>query len=230
MEIDLAVTASPRVPSRATVLVPVGSIEQHGPHLPLDTDTEVAVAVSELAAKLLRRRRLPVVVAPPIAYGSSGEHQDFPGTISIGTEVLKSVLVEVVRSTRTWAQRVVLVNGHGGNVPAVDGAVTQMRAEGHDVSWVACAPPGSDLHAGHTETSLMLHLRPWSVRIDRAEVGNTAALEDLLPAMRKWGIGAVSPNGILGDPRRADSETGREILDQMAWSVVSSIRPEDVAV
>lgn len=230
MKIALAATSSPRVPVEATVLVPVGSLEQHGPHLPLDTDTRIALAVAEQAAKLLRRRRHNVVVAPPLAYGSSGEHQDFPGTVSIGTEVLRAVLVEVVRSICTWARRVVLINGHGGNVGALRTAVAQMRAEGHDASWVACTHPATDLHAGHTETSLMLHLNPWDVRLDRAEIGNTAALEDLLDAMRKEGVKAVSTNGVLGDPRQADAEEGRDILDHMAWNVVSQICPGQVAV
>lgn len=230
MEIALAATSSPRVPDQATVLVPVGSVEQHGPHLPLDTDTEIAVAVAEQAAKLLRRRRLTVVVAPPVAYGSSGEHQEFRGTISIGTEVLRAVLVEVVRSTCTWAERVVLVNGHGGNVGAVRSAAAQMRAEGHDVSWVACAHPASDLHAGHTETSLMLYLKPWKVRLDRAEAGNTAGLQDLFDTMRRDGVKAVSPNGVLGDPRQADAEEGRDILQHMARNVVRNLCPEQVAV
>jgi len=230
MEIVLAATSSPRVPSHATVLIPVGALEQHGPHLPLDTDTEVAVAVAELAAKMLRRRRMPVVVAPPVAYGSSGEHQDFAGTISIGTEVLRSLLVELVRSARTWAGRVIIVNGHGGNVIAVRDAVAQLQTEGHDATWVACAVPSADLHAGRTETSLMLHLKPWEVRIDRAEVGNTGTLEELLPVMRAGGVKAVSPNGVLGDPRRADAEDGHQILHEMAWNVVRTVLPEGVGL
>ncbi|WP_436700511.1 mycofactocin biosynthesis peptidyl-dipeptidase MftE [Nocardioides sp. BYT-33-1] len=229
MEIALASTPSPRVPDQATLLVPVGSTEQHGPHLPLDTDTEIAVAVAEQAAKLLRRRRINVVVAPPIAYGSSGEHQDFPGTISIGTEVLRAVLVEVVRSACTWARRVVLVNGHGGNIAAVRSAVAQTRAEGRDVSWVPCSHPASDLHAGHTETSLMLHLKPWEVRQERAELGNTAPLDVLYDDMRRDGVKAVSPNGVLGDPRQADADAGHEIFDQMAWNVVRNVIPWPIA-
>src|SRR4051794_27413330 len=94
------------------VLVPVGSTEQHGPHLPLDTDTVIATAVAHGVAA-----ELPGTwVAPPISYGSSGEHQSFPGTASIGTEALTHVLVELARSMRTWASRVVFVNAHGGNV------------------------------------------------------------------------------------------------------------------
>lgn len=232
MEIALAAATSPRVPFGATVLVPVGSTEQHGPHLPLDTDTEIAVAVAETAAKMLRRRRLSVVVAPPIAYGSSGEHQDFAGTVSIGTPVLRALLIELVRSVSIWAGRVVLVNGHGGNLSAVRQAVELLVSEGHDVTWIPCATEaasspvlnrGADLHAGRTETSLMLHLKPWEVRLDKAEVGNTGTLDDLLPLMLEGGVKAVSANGVLGDPRGATADEGRELLDQMAWHVTRDV-------
>ena len=101
---------------RGLVLVPVGSIEQHGPHLPLDTDTTIAVAVADGVAG-----ELPGAwVAPPLSYGSSGEHQSFAGTASIGTEALTQVAVELVRSLRTWADRVVFVNAHGGNLAAAE--------------------------------------------------------------------------------------------------------------
>jgi len=231
VEIALAAATSPRVPSGATVLVPVGSTEQHGPHLPLDTDTVIAVAVAEAAAKMLRRRRLSVVVAPAIAYGSSGEHQDFAGTVSIGTPALRALLIELVRSVRTWAGRVVLVNGHGGNLSAVRQAVDLLVSEGHDVTWIPCAidPASSpvqnhaDLHAGRTETSVMLHLKPWDVRLDRAEVGNTGGLEGLLPLMVEGGIKAVSANGVLGDPRGATADEGRELLGQMARRVTGDV-------
>ena len=153
----------------------------------------------------------------------SGEHQSFPGTVSIGTEVLHQVVVELVRSLRTWADRVVLVNGHGGNVAALTAAVNQLVIEGHDVDWVPCAVAGADLHAGRTETSLMLHLRPGAVRLDRAEAGNTGPLSAILPTMRAHGVGAVSSNGVLGDPTGASAEEGRRLLDQMVTAVVASV-------
>jgi creatinine amidohydrolase/Fe(II)-dependent formamide hydrolase-like protein len=106
----LADAVWPDIPARPLVLVPVGSIEQHGPHLPLDTDAVIAEAVADRAAELIGG---DVQVAPVIAYGSSGEHQMFPGTCSIGADALRSMLVELVRSLRTWAGRVVFVNAHG---------------------------------------------------------------------------------------------------------------------
>ena len=195
----------------ALVLVPVGSIEQHGPHLPLDTDTTIAVAVAEAVAA----RTAGSWVAPPLSYGSSGEHQSFAGTTSIGTPVLQSVLIEVVRSMRTWAERVVFVNAHGGNLTALNAAVAQLREEGHDVSWLPCATEEFDLHAGHTETSLMLHIAPWHVRMDAAEVGNMQSLEEILPAMIAGGVAAVSANGVLGDPTTATPRHGAWVFERI---------------
>jgi mycofactocin system creatininase family protein len=207
----LAEATWPEAEGAGLVLVPVGSLEQHGPHLPLDTDTVIADAVTRGVAA-----RLPGAwVAQPLTYGASGEHQSFPGTISIGAEVLHLVVVELVRSLRTWASRVVFVNAHGGNVRALSGAVDQLVVEGHDVAWVPCATEEHDLHAGATETSLMLHLRPATVRLDRAEAGCTAPLAEILESMITGGVGAVSPNGVLGDPAGATAEDGRRLLSAL---------------
>lgn len=192
------------------VVVPVGSLEQHGPHLPLDTDTCIAAAVAAGVAE-----RLGGWCAPPVAYGSSGEHQDFPGTTSIGTTVLTELLVELARSVRSWATQLVLVNGHGGNLEAVRAAVMKLRYERHDVRWLPCSAAGMDAHAGRAETSLMLHLRPESVRLDLAEAGNTAPLSALLPHLRAGGVAAVSRNGVLGDPRAASAAEGSRLLEAM---------------
>jgi creatinine amidohydrolase len=162
-------------------------------------------------------------VAPAVAYGASGEHQAFPGTCSIGTDALSVVMVELVRSIRCWAQRVVLVNAHGGNLTAVRRAVEQLRAEGHDVAWVPCATEDADLHAGRTETSLMLFLAPWSVRLDRAEAGNTQPLQEILPAMLAGGVAAVSANGVLGDPAGASAAEGSQLLDNIVEDALSRL-------
>ncbi|MDP3966734.1 MAG: mycofactocin biosynthesis peptidyl-dipeptidase MftE [Nocardioides sp.] len=217
----LAQATSAETADAAVVLVPVGSVEQHGPHLPLETDTIIATAVAAGAAERLGGRGAGVWVAPPLTYGSSGEHQSFPGTSSIGTETLRGVVVELVRSLRTWAARVVLVNGHGGNLTALREAVAQLVDEGHDVAWVACATEDVDLHAGRTETSLLLHLAPWSVRRDRAEAGNTQPLPEILPALMSGGVAAVSANGVLGDPAGASAAEGRAVLESMVDDVVA---------
>jgi creatinine amidohydrolase len=107
--IDLAQRVWPQAATGELLAVPLGSLEQHGPHLPLDTDSRIALEVVRRLAGL----RPGVVVAPTVAYGSSGEHESFPGTISIGQEALEFMVIELVRSaTRTFAH-VLVVSGHG---------------------------------------------------------------------------------------------------------------------
>lgn len=207
----LGETTWPEVSDRPVLLIPVGSTEQHGPHLPFRTDAIVAEAV----AAALATRIDGAVVAPVLAYGASGEHADFPGTLSIGLEVLRSVLVELGRSASLWAASVVFVNGHGGNVTAVDTATRLLVEEGRDVRWVPCAAPGGDAHAGRTETSLLLHLAPALVRIERAEAGETRPMPELLPSLRASGVRALSPNGVLGDPTGATAAEGEALLERM---------------
>lgn len=218
----LATAIWPEIRDRPLVVVPLGSMEQHGPHLPLDTDAVVAEAVTARVAQLLDDEH--VFVAPVLAYGASGEHQMFAGTSSIGTDALRLLVVELVRSMSTWAGRIVLVTGHGGNATALTGAVVQLLDEGHDVAWVPGTPAEVDAHAGYTETSLMLHLRPSAVRLDRAEPGNTAPLEELWPALLRDGVGAVSANGVLGDPTGASARDGARCLEAMAGGIASLIR------
>jgi mycofactocin precursor peptide peptidase len=215
----------PEVPAGALVLVPVGSTEQHGPHLPLNTDSVIAHRVATAAAKLLmtERPQRPVLLAPTIAYGASGEHAGFPGTVSIGHEALRLVLVETVRSLALWADRIVFVNGHGGNVPTLVTVVGQLRGEDHEVSWLGCDIPGGDAHAGQTETSLMLYLARDDVRLSAAVAGDTRPLAEIMPELRARGVRAVSPSGVLGDPAGATPEKGRAAFDTMVSAVAHRI-------
>src|SRR5664279_5466726 len=132
-----------RTGSGDSLLGPVGSTEQHGPHLPVTTDTDIAEAVAEGAAG----RDAHLVVAAALAYGSSGEHQGFAGTLSIGQDATELVLVELGRSATADFAQVILVSTHGGNSTPVARAVSRLRSEGRSVA--AWAPAwGGDLHAG----------------------------------------------------------------------------------
>jgi mycofactocin precursor peptide peptidase len=191
----------------AMLVVPVGATEQHGPHLPLSTDTEIARALADGLAG----QRDDVVVAPSVPYGSSGEHEGFAGTLSIGQDATRLVLVELVRSASRTFRRILLVVGHGGNTEPVRDAVSLLRAEGRDV--LAWGPRfGGDAHAGFTETSLLLALAPSRVDLARAEAGAGTPVVELLPVLRQGGVRAVSPNGVLGDPAGATPEQGAVLL------------------
>jgi mycofactocin precursor peptide peptidase len=199
------------------LIIPVGSIEQHGPHLPLDTDTRIAEAVARGVAERLSEadHESGWMVAPPIGYGASGEHESFPGTVSIGTSALRLLLVEFGRSAASWASRLVFVNGHGGNFEALAAASALLRYEGRDVGWCSCGVTNADAHAGHTETSVLLHISPDEVRTNELVPGNTAPLAELLPAMRSGGVAAVSELGVLGDPTTATAIDGERLFAEM---------------
>jgi mycofactocin precursor peptide peptidase len=208
MKAELATMTSPETARDSRLLVvPVGSLEQHGPHLPLDTDTRVAVATVQALAE----RRDDVIVAPPVPYGASGEHEGFPGTVSVGQDALAVFLLELVRSASATYRRILLVNGHGGNVEPLRRIAEQARYEGRDVQVWATQVPDGDLHAGRAETSLLLALDASAVRTALIEPGTTAPAEEIWPRIRAAGVHAVSANGILGDPTGASAEEGRSL-------------------
>jgi creatinine amidohydrolase len=214
---ELGDLAWPEVRTGVVLLVPLGSTEQHGPHLPLSTDTDLATAICRGVAA-----RLPAVVAPALPYGASGEHQSFDGTLSIGTEALATVLVELVRSATCSFERVALVNGHGGNAQGVIRALTQLTGEGRDV--LAWSPRWEgDAHAGRTETSLQLALDPARVR-DERPVGATGTLISLIPELRAGGVASVSPTGVLGDATGANASEGRDLLDALVDDCCDALR------
>lgn len=194
--------------SDSVLVIPIGSTEQHGPHLPLTTDTDIAAALATRVAA----RAEAVVVAPALWYGACGEHSSFPGTLSIGNVATELLIVELVRSaTDTWS-RVLLISTHGGNNTAVRAAVNVLQSEGRDVRpWFPSWP--GDAHAGHTETSIMLCIAPEKVDLAAAEIGAQDKLADVIDAIRAGGIAAVSENGVLGDPTNADPRHGEELLD-----------------
>ncbi|MEM7323533.1 MAG: mycofactocin biosynthesis peptidyl-dipeptidase MftE [Actinomycetota bacterium] len=214
----------------STLIVPLGATEQHGPHLPFNTDTVIASAWADAVAARLG----DVVVAPPLPYGSSGEHQAFAGTLSIGQDALRAVLIELVRSAGHSFSRVVLLSGHAGNVVPVREAADQLRREGHDVielfpTWGSLVddndrPIPVDAHAGLTETSLMLHLQPQAVRLDLAVAGPTAPISELLESMVAGGVSAVSSSGVLGDPDGATGEIGARLLEDLVIRTVERLQ------
>ncbi len=196
------------------VVVPVGSCEQHGPHLPLHTDTTIASAL----ARALAGHRTDCVVAPPIGVSASGEHAGFPGTLSIGTTVMADVVVELARSA-DWAGGVVFVNGHGGNHAAMQRAADVFERERRRVLIWWPRLPGADPHAGRTETSLMLGLAPHEVWRERGEAGPVPTMSEL----ERHGVRALSQNGVLGDPAGADAAEGADLLEQLVEQLRNAV-------
>ena len=200
------------------LLLPLGSCEQHGPHLPLDTDTQIAQHLCAQAA--LQDDRL--LIAPSLSITASGEHAGFPGTLSIGTDALTQVLIEIVRSA-DWCNGVVFVNGHGGNADAVAAAARTLNSEHRNVAaWWPRIEHG-DAHAGASETSIMLAINPELVNMAKAEAGSTTPISEITAQLRSGGVRAVSTNGVLGDPTTATSEHGHNLLSQLTHDLVTFI-------
>lgn len=199
------------------VVVPVGSWEQHGPHLPFDTDTQIACAVINECLPIHDAQS--VIVAPPIAISASDEHAGFAGTLSTGTEAFAASAIGIAKSA-TWARGVLFVNGHGGNVDAFR-IITQDLAR-NNVRHAIWSPPydeSDDMHAGATETSVMMHIAPHAVRGDRLVAGNTRDARELMEDMKHGGVRSVAPNGVLGDATRATAKRGQEIFTQYCSSL-----------
>jgi mycofactocin system creatininase family protein len=202
----------------AVLAIPLGATEQHGAHLPLSTDTDVAVALCERLAAT----RGDVVIAPPVAYGSSGEHGGFPGTLSIGQAAVEMVVVELGRSATETFTRLVFVSAHGGNTEAVTRAVRALQAESRDVLLYLPRWDG-DPHAGHQETSMMLELAPWLVHMDRAVPGDARPIAETLPLLRSGGVRAVTDTGVLGDPTKANPDDGGDLLDALGARLIDEV-------
>ncbi len=205
----------PALPPDPIVVIPLGSCEQHGPHLPLDTDTRIAVALADgLAAG-----RDDMLVAPAVAYGASWEHAGFPGLLSLDHQALAAMLIQLGHSA-TWARGLVFVNGHGGNVRAVRTAEERLCADGRAVlAWSPTLPDG-DLHAGRVETSMMLALAPGVVAMERAEPGFMGRPPS---SVFTDGVQSISHNGVLGDPTGANAEEGRSLLASLTRSLAAAV-------
>jgi creatinine amidohydrolase/Fe(II)-dependent formamide hydrolase-like protein len=233
----LSTTDIAALPKESTVVVqPIGAVEQHGPHLPVMTDAFVAEWVAGRAAELAPAGQ--VVVLPPLSYGKSNEHGGWPGTVTLAAETLLAVCKDVGRSlAASGFTRLAFVNGHGGNPGLLDVAARDIRAETGLLVFPVTIPrlgvpagvdlpePGFDVHGGFVETSVMLHLAPETVHMDRAVPGGTH-LAELFPADGELGLEGALPtawlsadlttNGVIGDPRRADADVGRVIAEHWA--------------
>jgi creatinine amidohydrolase len=225
---DLTSPAIAALPAQTTLALPLGATEQHGPHLPLSTDTDIAV---ELCRRLAAVRG-DVVVAPALPYGASGEHVGFAGTLSIGTAALELLLVELVRSASETFRHVLIVSAHGGNNEALTKARAQLLAESRDVcvfspQWIG------DPHAGRPETSMLLALAPERVRAELIAPGDRRPLAQLWPLLRSGGVRAVTATGVLGDPTGATAAAGGDLLNSLTADLLAAVaawRGEPAAV
>jgi creatinine amidohydrolase len=221
-----------------TVIVqPVAAIEQHGPHLPIAVDTVITCGVLGRAFERLSDA-VPAYALPPLCYGKSNEHVDFPGTISLSTETLLATLHDVAESLyRSGFRKLALVNGHGGQPQVLELAARDARERHRDLSvfplfvWRVphCAAelfPEQEqalgIHAGAAETSLLMALLPDTVDMHRAvteyphglSADSVLSMEGALPFA--WLTSDLSASGVLGDPLLASPEKGARLLDSLA--------------
>jgi creatinine amidohydrolase len=199
-----------------TLLVPLGSFEQHGPHLPLTTDTVIAEAVCADVASMR-----DVDVAPVFAYGASDEHRGFSGLLSLGTEATAAALSSLVLTALEGWKSVILVCAHGGNV----GAISQVMATGvggnRVQAWFA-RDAGGDAHAGVTETSVVLSINPGLVDLDRYP-GAVELPPDWFERSKAEGLRAVTASGVLGSPSRASAVYGHDLRRRWCTEIVALV-------
>ncbi len=228
--------------ARAIAVLPVGAIEQHGPHLPVSVDACINRGVLARALELAPDD-LPVTVLPMLPVGKSNEHIDFPGTLTLSAPTLIRVWTEVGASVaRAGVRKLVLFNSHGGQVAVIDIVARDLRIEHRMLvvpySWSDAGIPDDlfppeevqhGIHAGAIETAMMLHLRPDLVRMDRAENFRSLSMEMAAGYRRLSPIGRVrmgwqaqdlNPDGACGDATNADAERGRALVEHAAQALV----------
>ncbi len=223
------------------VIVPLGATEQHGPHLPLDVDSTIAVAVASAVAERLGAAGHDCMVAPVLPFGDSAHHESFAGSVSLRRQVVADVLHDLCESfLRTPFAWVALITGHAGNCWAMRDVASRhangrvisvddwpaMRSAIHDVARtdLGLDPEYVGTHAGHFETSIMLHLRPESVDMTVAEAGAIGDPNVLGTRLRDEGMRTVSPNGVIGDPTEATEEAGKKYLEALIGYNTATIR------
>jgi creatinine amidohydrolase/Fe(II)-dependent formamide hydrolase-like protein len=232
-------TARQRLAEVDVALLPVGAIEQHGPHLPLDTDAfDAEHLAKEVAASCSDPK--PIVL-PLIPYGVSYHHENFDGTISISPDTLSRIVYEVGMSmARQGIRKLVVVNGHGGNVPALRFAAQNINrdafifttvetGESSDADVAAMTETKGDVHSGEVETSTALATRPHLVRMDKAEVFIPKFSSHYLDFSSKRSVewyartARISPSGVMGDPSKASEDKGHRIWAVMVRNLVEFI-------
>lgn len=211
-------------------MLPVGSYEQHGDHLPLATDTIIAATVAGAVADAYR-----LMLLPPLTISCSHEHSAWPGTVSISASTLVSVVSDVADSLRTAGlDRLVLVNGHGGNYVLAN-IVQQATVAGPTMAlfpsrddWNrARAEAGmttgghDDMHAGELETSFLLHLDPALVRPSYRMADHDAPHR---PHLLTQGMREYTESGVIGRPSLASAEKGKAALDSLVASFAEQLR------
>jgi creatinine amidohydrolase/Fe(II)-dependent formamide hydrolase-like protein len=221
------VNAKERLAEVDTALLPVGALEQHGPHLPLDTDAWDAEELCRRVAEACSTPR-PLVL-PLIPYGVSYHHDSFPGTLSVGPDALAKFVYDVgISAARHGITKLVIVNGHGGNSPTLQLAAQKINRDAHiftcvdsgetsdtDIDQITDTP--NDVHAGEIETSTSLATRPHLVDMSRAQEAVPKFSTQYLDFASKRSVAwyahtaRLSASGVLGDPTKATSEKGERI-------------------
>ncbi|MGY3564259.1 creatinine amidohydrolase [Bradyrhizobium sp. USDA 4463] len=224
----------------STILVPCGAVEQHGPHLPLCMDADHADALAYKVARHLGN----ALIAPTIKVGCSAHHLAFPGTISLRPETFEAICLDYCTSlARHGFKRILLFSGHIGNFPILRDMLARLKqaipedveidAFSDSIAWIdrwrsavkeaGANPDAVGGHADIAETSLMLYLRPDSVRPDRFEAGHLGALsEEQLRSMWRNGVKSVTANGIIGDPHGSTAAIGERCLEAITELLVAS--------
>ncbi|MFI9772365.1 creatininase family protein [Streptomyces sp. NPDC052415] len=215
--------------SRQVAVLPVGSFEQHGPFLPLATDTLVACAVArEIAAAY------PVHLLPPVTISCSHEHAAWPGTVSISSVTLHAVIRDIAESLRrSGVEALVLVNGHGGNY-VLGNVVQESSARGERIALFPAAEDWetarerarvdtsllTDMHAGEIETSILLHTHPEMLR-PGYETSDFVA--DDRRHLLSLGMSAYTDSGVIGRPSLGSAEKGKELLASLSDSFAACL-------
>ncbi len=220
-------------------VLPIAATEQHGPHLPVGTDAMIAAGLVEAVTARLPED-IPATFLPVMPVGASDEHLGFPGTLSLSFSTLAATLSEIGASVaKSGVRKLVIVNAHGGNSPVLDSSARACRMSQDlfvvTASWARFGTPPETIsdeehaygiHAGDVETSLMLHLRPDLVRVEKArdfsnaQSGYTgfAHLRAYGPVGFGWRMADLKPAGAAGNAAAATPEKGRRILDHRADS------------